>query len=248
MRKIIAVFFLILLIACNKENTNNCLQTTGEIIQREFVVPNFDKIVVMEKVELILTQGPEQKVIFETGKNLMTDVTAEVVDNELTIANNNTCNLFRDYGITKVYVTAPNISVIRNASEQNVSSNGVLTYPSLYLRSSGEKSNLLAVGDFHLNIENEVVTIWANGIATFFIEGNTTNLSINFSDGDTRFEGKNFKANNISVINVSSNDMLIYPIESLMGNIHSTGDVISYNRPPIVTVYELSVGRLIFKP
>ena len=41
------------------------------------------------------------------------------------------CNFVRDYGLTKVYVTAPNVSEITNNSEFTVHSIGVLNYPNL---------------------------------------------------------------------------------------------------------------------
>lgn len=247
MKKLVYISCFILFISCNKENINNCLQTAGKIIQYEIDVPPFDKILVHKKIELIITEGAEQKVTIETGENLLPDVSIEVIDGELNLVNNNTCNIFRDYGLTKVYVTSPNITTIRNASEQNITSNGTLTYPSLYLQSSGEKSKFLAVGDFHLTIENESVRIWSNGIATMYLKGTTTNLDINFSDGDPRFEGCDFIAKNIHIKQVSSNDMLVYPTESLTGNIHSVGDVISYHKPPTIKVDVQSVGSLIFK-
>ncbi len=246
MKKLGLITLLFLIFSCNSENANDCLQTAGDIVQQEIAVSAFTGIVVNKKIELIVTQGPQQKVIIETGKNLLPDVVAEVIDNELILTNYNTCNIFRNYGITKVYVTSPNLTAIRNASEQNVSSIGVLTYPSLYLRSSGEGSNYLSVGDWHLHIENESVRIWSNGIATFYLDGTTTQLDINFSDGDTRFEGKTFLANTINVRNVSSNDMLIYPIDVLSGSIHSTGNVISYHTPPVVDVDVQNIGQLIF--
>ena len=112
----------------------------------------------------------------------------------------------------------------------------------------GDKSKFLSVGDWYLNIKNQSVKIWGNGIAVFYLEGTTNNLELNFSDGDTRFEGENFKAEHINVRQVSSNDVIVYPVQSLKGSIHSTGDVISYNKPPIVEVTVLNnYGNLIFK-
>ena len=73
------------------------------------------------------------------------------------------------------------------------------------------------------------------------------NLDLNFSDGDTRFEGQNFLSKNVNIRQVSSNDMLVHPLESLTGTIHSMGNVVSYNKPPIVTVDVQNRGKLIFK-
>jgi hypothetical protein len=247
MKNVYYILFTLFISSCNSENASDCFQTAGKIVQHEVEVANFDKIVVNKKIALFISEGPVQKVVIESGENLLNDITAEVVANELILTNYNNCNFFREYGITKVYVTSPNINTIRNASELNVTSIGTLTYPSLYLRSSGEKSTYLAVGDWHLTIENNAVTIWSNGISTYYLKGMSNNLDVGFSDGDTRFEGKDFIVKNITVRNVSSNDVLIYPTEKLTGSIHSTGNVISYNKPPIVDVDVQSVGKLIFK-
>ena len=248
MKKIIYIFIVFLFANCNDKKADNCFQSAGDITQVEIELPAFDKVVVHERIELIITEGPNQKVIIESGENLQPDITAEVINNELILTNYNTCNFFREYDLTKVYVTSPNLTRIRNASEYNVSSNGVLTYPTLYLMSVGDKSKFLSVGDWHLNIQNENVKIWGNGIAVFYLDGTTNNLDLNFSNGDTRFEGENFKAQHIKVRQVSSNDMLIYPVQSLIGSIHSTGDVISFNKPSLIEVEELSdYGKLLFK-
>lgn len=247
MKKLVYILFLIAFISCNSEDSGDCFQTAGEIIQQEFEVSNFSKILIQQKVALIITEGPIQKVVIETGKNLLPDIDVKVVDEQIIVTNYNECNFFRDYGITKVYITSPNITEIRNASELNVISEGILTYPSLYLRSTGEGHNFLSVGDWHLNINNNNTTILSNGISNYYLKGKTNTLRIILADGDTRFEGKDFIAKKVSVQNVSSNDILVYPTESLTGSIHSTGDVISFNKPPIVEIDAQSVGKLIFK-
>lgn len=248
MKKLFYIISIILFASCDDKNANNCFQSPGDITQIEVEVPFFDKVVVHERIELFITEGPETNVIVESGENLLSDITVEVINNELILNNYNTCNFVREYDLTKVYITSPNLTRIRNASEYNVSSIGTLTYPSLYLMSVGDKSDFLSVGDWHLNIKNESVKIWGNGIAIFYLEGATTNLNLNFSNGDTRFEGQSFNAEHIAVNQVSSNDIHIYPVKSLTGSIRSTGDVISYNQPETVNVELLSdYGTLLFK-
>ncbi|NLP58861.1 head GIN domain-containing protein [Lutibacter sp. B1] len=242
------ICFIGLAISCDDENANDCFQTAGPIVQQEFDVPEFDKIVFHKKVELFITQGDVQKVIVETGENLLNDVTVKVENKEIIIRDNNSCNFVRDYNVTKVYITSPNITRIRNASEYSVTSNGILTYPNLYLMSVGDKDKFLAVGDFNITVDNEKLRVWGNAVGNFYIKGKTNNLDISFSDGDPRFEGKELIAKNVVVNQISSNDMVVYPVESLTGEIHSTGDVISYNRPPVVDVIENNkYGKLIFK-
>lgn len=247
MKKLIYLFLITIVFSCDSEDAGDCFQKAGTIITEEIELSSFQKIVVHEGVGLIIETGTEQKVVIETGKNLLNDISAVVIDNELILRNNNTCNFVREYGITKVHITSPSITTIRNASEQEVISKGTLTFPNIYLRSSGEKSNFLAVGDFNLDLDCERISIWSNGVANFHLRGKANNLNVGFSDGDTRFEGKDLIVQNVTVTNVSSNDVLINPIQSLKGSIHSTGNVISFNQPPVVEVEELSVGKLIFK-
>ncbi|UMB52466.1 DUF2807 domain-containing protein [Lutibacter sp. A64] len=247
MKKILYIFCLITLFSCNSEDAGDCLQTAGDIIQKEFDVASFTRILVNKKIELIIKEGPTQKVVVETGKNLMPDIEIEIVDDQIILTNHNTCNFFRDYGITKVYITSPNITEIRNASELNVTSDGILTYPKLYLESTGVKNEFLAIGDWYLNINNQNLTILTNGIPNFYINGTSDNLTLYFSDGDSRFEGQNYEVKHVNLFHVSSNDILVNPTESIKGSIHSVGNVICYNKPPIVEVEVLSKGKLIFK-
>lgn len=247
MKKIICICCLITIFSCNSEDAGDCLQTAGTIIQQEIDVPPFNKILVNKKVALVISQGPTQKVIIETGENLMPDIEVQVLDNQIILTNHNTCNFFRDYGITKVYITSPNISEIRNASELNVTSEGLLRFPNLFLESAGIGNTYLAVGDFNLIVENSKVTVLSNGISNFYLSGKTKELTIYFASGDTRLEGKNLISEDVTILQVSSNDILIHPTKSLKGSIHSVGNIISFNKPPIVEVDVLSKGKLIFK-
>ncbi len=58
-------------------------KSEGSIIQQEFTVTTFNKILVNRDIELIIKEGPDHEVIVETGENLMNDVEVLVVSNEL---------------------------------------------------------------------------------------------------------------------------------------------------------------------
>ena len=246
MKKIVFIL-LVLMLSCSSENANDCFQTTGEIIQQEVSVPDFDEILVNRDIELVLSAGAETKVIIETGEYLLNDIEAKVIDNRLELTNNNTCNYFRDYGITKVFVTAPNVGEIRSSSQFDVSSQGVLNYSSLRLISEDfNKDDVFAVGDFRLDVNSEEIVIASNKISSFYISGQAENLHVAFYGGAGRFEGSNLVAQNVSIFHRGSNDMIVNPHQSISGELRSVGDVISMNRPPIVDVETFYTGRLIF--
>lgn len=231
---------------CDSEDAGDCFQSAGNIIQQEFTVSNFERILINERIELILKEGATQKITVETGENLMNDIDIQVVNNELIATNNNTCNFVRDYGLTKVFVTSPNITEIRNSSELAVRSDGVLTYPTLNLVADDFQSDFLNIGDFYLSVNNTTLKITSNGISNFYIDGQTTDLTVGFYAGDSRFEGKDLIATNVNITHKSTNDMLVNPQAKIEGNIYSLGDVIAYNQPAIIDVTEHYQGKLIF--
>jgi len=248
MKHLIYILFPIILLSCNGENLPNCFQNSGPIVQQEFEVDTFDKITVFERIELIVKDEPTQKVSVETGEYLMNDIEVKVENGTLILKNNNTCNFIRDYDITKVYVSSPILTVIRNSSGLPVSSEGVLNYSNLSLISEDFNSpNVTHTnGDFDLQVNCDRINITFNNLSNVFISGNVNNLFIGFYSGDSRFEGANLIAENITIFQRSSNDMIINPQQSLKGEIRGTGDVISRNRPVIVEVEQLYTGKLIF--
>ncbi|MCF8274003.1 MAG: DUF2807 domain-containing protein [Flavobacteriaceae bacterium] len=248
MKKIIYIAFIILVFSCNSDNAGDCFQTSGDIIQQEISLDAFDKILVNRDVELIIKDGITQNVVIETGKNLLNDVEAIVVGGKLILSDNNNCNYVRDYGITKVYVTSPNITEIRSSTQYDISSNGVLRYPSLTILSEDFNApDTFTVGNFRLQIDNLNFNIVFNNLSNCYISGKTNHLNVTYASGTSRFEGRNLMAQNVYIWNRSSNDMILNPIQKITGKISGTGDVICMNHPPIVEVEEQYKGRLIFE-
>ncbi|WP_370478636.1 head GIN domain-containing protein [Tamlana flava] len=248
MRKIIITISCVLFFACDSEKANDCFQNTGDIVQQEISVDAFDKILVNRDIELIIKEGAEQKVVVQTGENLMNDVLVEVIGGRLVLTDNNTCNYVRDYGLTKVYVTAANLVEIRSSTQYDVSSDGILTFPSLTILSEDfNMPEAYTVGDFRLKINNETLSVTFNNLSIAHIEGQTNNLNITFSNGNCRFEGRGLIAQKVNIWNRSSNDMIVNPQQEIKGKILGLGNVISINEPPLVNVEEVYRGQLIFE-
>ncbi len=249
MKKLIYILCIICCIGCNTENAPDCFQTQGNIISTQFEVPFFLKIRIEDDVSLVIRQGATQRVIIETGENLLNDVSVTVEDEILVIRDSNRCNLVRDYGITKAIVTTPDLKEIRNSSEFHVVGEGVLRFPFLQLVSNttGGIENSRKSGDFTMTIECDDFRVAANGFSAFYIDGFAEKASIGFEDEVPRFEGRNLIINDLRILQRSANVMIVNPQERLRGEIRGTGDVISVNRPPIVEVEEFFTGRLIFQ-
>jgi len=248
MRKITYILVFGLFLACSSENASDCFQTAGKIIQQEVNVSNFEKILVNRDIELIISQGAEQYIAIETGENLLNDVEVIVVGNELQLTDNNTCNFVRDYGITKIYITAPNVTEIRSSTQYEISSQGVLNYNNLRLISEDFlEPEAFTVGDFRLNINSDKLDVVANNLSSFYISGTVENLYVGFFAGVGRFEGRNLVAQHVDIFHRGSNNMIVNPQQSISGELRGVGDVIAVNQPPIVTLEQFYTGRLIFE-
>ncbi|MRX65809.1 DUF2807 domain-containing protein [Maribacter sp. RZ05] len=243
------IVFLFFFLSCDSENAPDCLQDAGDIVRSEFSLPAFTKITVNEKVGLVLKQGDTQKVEIETGEFLLDEVTAEVVDGRLVLGNDIGCNLFRDYALTTVYVTAPKITEIKSNTGLAIKSDGVLGYSNLTLfsESFSDPEAETTDGEFDLDVDTNGLAITTNGIAYFKLKGATNSLNILVAAGDSRIEAENLVANSVQLNHRGTNDIQVNPQESISGTIRGTGDVISYNRPDTVDVGELYTGKLIFK-
>ena len=244
---ILTLIFVFL--GCNSEEVPTCVKTSGEIISEELSVESFEEIIVYERVKLFIEQGDNYKVRIETGKNLMENVYAEVENNRLQLRNENSCNLFRDYEITKIYVTTPTLNWLQNSSGSGIESIGILNYPELWLRSFNQERDpdIHTNGDFILDLNVENLRITNDNISNYFLRGTAENVNLFFANGDGRLEAGELIVQDYDVLHRGTNKLIINPQQSLRGDIFGFGDIISKNRPPEVDIEEHYTGRLIFE-
>ncbi len=237
------------LASCEIDNVSDCFQSTGSIILTEIEVESFTKLRFENDISVVLKQDSIQKVVIETGENLLSNIEVKVEDGVLIIKDNHGCSLSREYEVTKAYISVPNLTEIRNSSPRDIRSDGLLNFPSLTLVSNttGNIEGSNKSGDFILQVACENFSVSANGQSIFYITGETINANLVFSDEWPRFEGENFKIETLSISQRSATYMKIFPENKVSGQIRGTGDVILVNRPDIIEVEEFFTGRLIIE-
>lgn len=238
---------MVLLLSCNSEDGNDCFKTAGSTVRREVEVTGFTTILVREGVEMVLKEGQQHSVVVETGKNLVNDIRAEVNDGQLVLSNTASCNFLRDYDKTTIYVTAPDITEIRSSTQFDIRSDGVLTYPDLRIVSENYQSDYQNVGDFYLHMENNSFGLVFNNLSNCYLKGSTKRVNLYLAAGNSRIEAADFIADEVHIYHRSSNDIIVHPVQRISGDIYSTGDIISVNRPPEVDITEHYRGKLRFR-
>lgn len=236
-----------MLSACEKPS--DCVESTGAIISKEVQVAPFKKIKVYRGIEVIITQGSEHKVAIVAGENFINNVEVTQNGDQLIFKNEASCNWVRAYGTTKILVTTPTLEEVYSKTDRNISSNGVLTFPSLTFTAFDKDADGEAgagTGDFILNINNESLTINNNNVSRYYLSGQTNQANFYFYFGDGRIEAENLTAQHVQVYHRGSNDMTVKPIQSIAGTMNSTGNIILKNVPPVVNVEELYQGNVIY--
>lgn len=249
MKKGFYFLLTIFLLGCDKENINNCFQTAGEMTSKEIPVEPFHELIVYEGINLFIEQGTEYKVSVESGENLIGEITAEVENERLSLRNKNDCNLFRDYNLTSVYVSVPDLDWLQNAGNNTIESIGTLQFPKLWLRSFNQEKNpdIYTNGDFNLKLISEEIRITSDNYSNFFLSGETGYLDAYIAAGNGRLEAAGLIAETVEIQHRGTNTLIVNPQQVLKGEIRSTGDVISVNRPPKVSIETFYTGVLIYK-
>jgi len=242
--RLYVLILLFSLLSCNSEKTPDCFMASGSIITNEIEVSDFNRIDIGEGVEVVIKQGIKNKIVVETGSNLMSGISVSVSENKLYLRNANGCSWFRDKNITKVYVTVSDLVGIYSASQFNVTSDGILDFEDLTLQ-SGMYSDT-ASGVFDLQVDCTNLAVEDNRATLYRISGKTTNLNIAFYSGEERFEGQNLMAQHVFVFQRSTNDIIVNPQQDIKGNIYSTGNVVLKNNPQLVDIAQHYTGHIVY--
>jgi hypothetical protein len=247
--KNLTLLIIVLLSFSSCEKPSDCVESAGNSVSKTVAVTPFTRVEVNRGIELIIKQGPQYNVEIKTGENLINNIEVKQLDNVLSLKDNSSCNWVREYGITKVYITAPNLEEIYSKTERNISSDGVLTYPTLRLFAldkDGDGRDGAGTNDFYLNINNNQLVIENNNVARYFISGTTNEANFNLYAGDGRIDASNLTTQTLKVFHRGSNDMIVRPMQSIIGKMVSTGNIILKNNPPLVDVQQWYQGHIIY--
>ena len=239
------VFFLLVFLLVSCGISEDCFKGNGNQVTQTFLLENFSKIKVYDGVGLVVKEGSNYEVKVVTSDNIIDDLEVRLDGDMLVVKDNSSCNIARDYGQTTIYVTAPNLTEIHSKTDQEIRSDGVLNYSDLKLFSI-DISDGAGTGDFRLALNSTNFYVESNNVSNFYLTGQTENLHVFFSWGNGIFYGENLVANTITFYHRGSNDVILFPINSISGDIYSTGNVVLKNNPiESPNVIQHFTGRLI---
>ena len=106
--KLLMLSILLMFLSCS--NVSDCTKSSGELTTRIYDDFIFDKILVFKGINLRIIQSSNYRIEVQAGVNLIDDISVTVVNGQLQLRDNTTCNWVRDYGETVITIFTPTLS------------------------------------------------------------------------------------------------------------------------------------------
>ncbi|MBX2980593.1 MAG: DUF2807 domain-containing protein [Flavobacteriales bacterium] len=231
----------LLLVACTKEQLDDCITSAGPMRTEERSLGAFQAIELNDRVDLLMEQRASGSVAVEAGRNLLGQVITEVRDGVLYIRNDNRCNWVRSL--------KPRITVKLSLDDVR----------ELTLRGTGNVSATDTLRTDLLNIQQ-----WSGqGIVELPVSVSTCIVGLHTGAGEVRLSGtcsgrlelfsgimapidaSALRARDVSVNNSGVADIRCWATEVLDARLYNVGDVYYRGDPPTVQSSATGTGRLI---
>lgn len=229
------VFFIsFFTFSCKKQGL---FSSGGSKVISDRPVTSFTKILLYNKINLILTQDTIERVKVEAGEHVQSEITTEVNNNTLTIKGSSSLTESPDE-IINVYVSVRDLQVLGYQGAGTVSCTDTLKTTSFTVYSND------GAGDVHLLLKNLNTSAGIyNENADFYIKGETEQCYTYCSSrGTIDFSG--FSVKNMNIDYSSVRDGYISVSGVLKANIYYKGNLY-YKGSPEVDVKTYSEGRLV---
>ncbi len=227
------------LLGCKKENMGDCFKSTGKTERKTRVVAPFSHLVLEDRINVYIQQGPEYRVEVVAGKNLHEHIETSIENNTLLVQNNNTCNWVRSLKKDiDVYLSMPTIESITFRGGGKISFQNQFTQNTFFL----DMWDASGTVDLNLNC-NSVLLRNHEGTADIYCRGTTQTLE-SYSNGQGTIDTRSLICKKARAINGNSSLILLSVSDELNAEIRGRGDI-NYFGTPAVSLQKSGSGNLI---
>lgn len=225
--------------SCQKMDPLDCLKSTGKDITIERSVSEFNKIVLNDNVNLVLSQGDDYSISISGGENLLDKIKTDISSQTLDISNENSCNWVRSFDReVTVYAQVKNLNGIDYRGSGDISCENQIRGDSLAL-------NIWeGAGKVEMNVNmNRNYIYFHIGTADVYYSGYSHLSYISLSSFGPIYADE-MKTVFSYIGNGGSNECYIYAVNTLEANITSIGNIY-YKGNPSISLNDLGDGELI---
>jgi hypothetical protein len=205
-------------------------------------LPAFNSIVVQGKLHLILTQDSIQKLTVSTGSNLQKGIKTDVIQQTLTINNDNSCMLRDPSDWAEIHISSNQLQTITSYGTGDITSTNTLK-ASVFTVDCWYGTN-----DIRLNIQaNNVFAISRHESATIRLTGSADSAYIYCGEAAS-VDLSALPTRAAAVDSKSIRDISVKVTTALHANILYKGNVYYKGSPAIIDTLITDAGRLIHLP
>jgi len=231
---ILASFILGIFLTTSCVFSGPSLKGNGDVVEENRKVGSFDEIKVSRGINVYISQGEKTKVVVEADENLLEAIITKMDGNTLKITTD--ANI-RKSKSKKVFVTCPNISVIKSYAGSNVYSENTIASKNLEISAS-------AGSNIKLEVDAGELYVTSSAGSNIKLEG-TAEI----------FKGKSSAGSNIKAEDLFTNDCLartssganiwISAKNNFEGHASSGGNVFYSGNPKTTDINKSSGGNVI---
>jgi len=205
----------------------------GDTVTRQLTVPAFEGVDLRIAGDVILTEGPTQKVEVQGQENIINQLETDVENGTWEIEFD---NRVRDYDKLKVYITLPKLRRVVTSGSGSIMGLSTFTTSDLAVNVSGSGSTNLATTA--TNVDARI-----SGAGNIELAGTTTNQSVRIS-GSGKYRSFGLRSDNCDVNISGSGDTEVTANTTLRADISGSGSV-RYKGQPTINFSGNGSGRLI---
>jgi hypothetical protein len=236
-------FLLLVLPACDKEQWDDCITSTGpERIEQRTVGP-FTRLELNDRIDLVLEDRPTGTLEVEGGRNLLGQVGTEVHGGTLVIVNDNRCNWVRSFKprIT-VRVAASDVAELELRGTGNVTATTTIVRNVFKLDQQGGQ------GSTHLQLDVDSCRIGSHAGAGGLTCTGTARVVFLYVGSMGPVDAGGLEAEQVDAHNNGMGDLRCRATERAHVIIRHVGDVYCGGTAPAITTDITGSGQLVRTP
>lgn len=240
----LVVFFSLLSItSCDREQAPDCFQRAGEVTTVTRSLESFHSVRITDLFEIELIDSSWSGVILTGPKNLLPDIETRLSNDELFIANRNTCNFMRRYDhLLKMKICAPAFPQVQNYGTGRIFTSDTLRGAFFQLENRSASGSV----DLLLDVDSLVIASHT-GVSDVALRGNAR-VAHYFNQGLGLFQAHEMNSVHVYANNSSIQNMSISCMGYLFARIDYSGNIYYSGSPVQIDLDARSNGQLLPMP
>jgi len=243
MKKIIyfySIIFLILIFSCNKDSFVDPFQNYGKIIEIEKNLEQFDSLIIKSYFVVNLVQDTINKIKIKGGENIISDVSINLNNGNLTLTNLNKGLFTHPQKYVEIELHFKNLSLIMAQNACSINSVNEIVSQEIGLIFSTK------IAEANIKLNSTTFYFWNSRGGKLTLSGNVNSLKIwNFNLNVV--DASQLKADYVLFENHSITDCYVNVLETFDCKIFSTGNVYYKGNPQTINYEENENKGKLFK-